>query len=100
MEPHRARSTWLWNYAYRGQSPQRQNSAIPIPSGNTIVAVPDGQLGRRLIGVEYLRQGWGRNCTDTARAAGLSRTNRHAARGRVRTGRDQSAPGDPGRMNV
>src|SRR6476646_9841184 len=69
MEPHRARSTWLWNYAYRGQSPQGQNSAIPIPSGNTIVALPDGQLGRRLIGVEYLRQGWGRNCTDTARGS-------------------------------
>jgi hypothetical protein len=53
-----------------GASPlKRQNSAIPIPSGNTIVAVPDGQLGRRLIGVEYLRQGWGRNCTDTARGS-------------------------------
>ena len=44
------RAAWLWNYAYRGQSPQGQKSAIPIPSGNTIVAVPDGQLGRRLIG--------------------------------------------------
>ena len=53
-----------------GASPlKRQKSAIPIPSGNTIVAVPDGQLGRRLIGVEYLRQGWGRNCTDTARGS-------------------------------
>src|SRR6478672_6413661 len=66
MEPHRARSTWLWNYAYRASPLKRQNSAIPIPSGNTIVAVPDGQLGRRLIGVEYLRQGWGRKRTGTA----------------------------------
>jgi len=32
------------------ESAHGQDSAIPIPSGNTIVAVPDGQLGRRLIG--------------------------------------------------
>jgi hypothetical protein len=32
--------------------------------------------------------------------AGLPRTNRHAARGRLRTRRCQSARGDPGRMNV
>ena len=63
------RPAWRWNYPLPARSAQGQGSAIPIPSGNTIVAVPDGQLGRRLIGVEYVRQGWGRNRTDTARGS-------------------------------
>ena len=37
-----------------------------------MVAVPDGQLRRRLIGVEHLRQGWGR------KRAGIARTGRPA----------------------
>jgi hypothetical protein len=49
------------------RSAQGQDSALPILSRNTIVAVPDGELRRRLIGVEHLRQGWGRKCTGTAR---------------------------------
>ena len=37
-----------------------------------MVAVPDGELRRRLIGVEHLRQGWGR------KRAGIARTGRPA----------------------
>ena len=59
-----------------------------------MVAVPDGELRRRLIGVEHLRQGWGRKRTDTARGGrtasdqpdarpadecGQGGTNRHLA---------------------
>ena len=51
---------------------RRQGSAIPILSRNTMVAVPDGELRRRLIGVEHLRQGWGR------KRAGIARTGRPA----------------------
>ena len=61
------RPAWLWNYPLPARSAQGQDSAIPILSRNTMVAVPDGELRRRLIGVEHLRQGWGRKRTDTAR---------------------------------
>jgi hypothetical protein len=54
------------------RSAQGQDSAIPILSRKTMVAVPDGELRRRLIGVEHLRQGWGR------KRAGIARTGRPA----------------------
>jgi hypothetical protein len=54
------------------RSAQGQGSAILILSRKTMVAVPDGVLPRRLIGVERLRQGWGRKRT------GIARTSRPA----------------------
>src|SRR6476659_5993597 len=65
MEPLRAASVALV-LRLPARSAQGEGSAIPILSRNTIVAVPDGELRRRLIGVEHVRQGWGRKRTGTA----------------------------------
>src|SRR6478672_3608928 len=65
MEPLQAASVAL-ELRLPAESAQGQGSAIPILSMTKIVAVSDGELRRRLIGVEHLRQGWGRKRTGTA----------------------------------
>ena len=55
-----------------GQVRSRAGLGDPILSRNTMVAEPDGELRRRLIGVEHLRQGWGR------KRAGIDRPGRPA----------------------
>ena len=65
-----------------------------------MVAVPDGSFagGSSVLSI-CGRDGEG-NAPALPGPAGLPRTNRHAARGRLRTRRHQAARGDPGRVNV
>ena len=81
------RRVWLWNRP-TGQVRSRAGAAILILSRNTMVAEPDGELRRRLIGVEHLRQGWGR------KRAGIARTGRPA------TGQPTRGPRTPAHASV
>ena len=93
------RPAWLWNYPLPARSAQGQDSAIPILSRKTMVAVPDGELRRRLIGVEHLRQGWGRKRSGIARpgrpATGQpTRGTRTPAHASVPSGTWRPGPGE------
>src|SRR6476469_6544210 len=99
MEPLQAASVAL-ELRLPAESAQGQGSAIPILSMNRIVAVSDGELRRGSSVLSICGRDGEGNAPALPGPAGLPRTNRHPASGRLRTRRYPSARGDPGRMNV